>query len=69
MTIKDKIKKLLKDKDLEDRLEFIECRLNDIEGSMFDSEDSEDIAVMIPTELYEEFMKYTNQDIDFVGIT
>ena len=69
MAIKDKIKKLLKDKDLEDRLEFIECRLNEIEGAMFSSEDSEDIAIMIPTELYEEFMKYTNQDIDFVGIT
>jgi len=69
MTKKDKIKKVLKDKELEDRLEFIECRLNEIEGAMSLPEGEDDIAVMIPTELYEEFVKYTNQDIDFVGIT
>ena len=69
MTIKDKLKELLKDKELEDRLDFIECRLNEIEGAMFPSGGDDDIAVMITTELYEEFVKYTEQDIDFVGIT
>ena len=69
MKVKDKLKESLKDQELEDRLDYIECRINELECRFNPIEEDFEFAVRIPTELYEEFVKYTDEEIDFIGIT
>ena len=67
MKLKDKLKELLRDETLEDKLELIECRLNELEESVFTPLEEEGLIIFVPQEVQEAFIEYTGDEIRVIG--
>ena len=72
MTFKEKLRELLKDESIQDKLDSMEIRLDELEASIptYEEFETEDGDVRITKEVYNKMCEYLNEDeIDLMGLT
>lgn len=72
MTLKEKLKEMLKDETIQEKLDSMECRIDELESSIptYEEFEGEEGEVIITKEVYNKMCEYLEEDeIEIMGLT